>query len=181
MKLSEFLKENDAYDAFVRNIDKEHEGDATIDNAFTWGTTTEGHNYWSDISSKWYTVKGKEYDIICPFTEPAETGIVQQFDENIAKAKEAKIELQDNINPNHYTDMAISPYEYVTKNELNWEQGNVIKYISRYNNKNGKEESPQPSYQGGRPQGRRRPSSHTPRTTRSFNERHKPIQARHDG
>lgn len=64
----------------------------------------------------------------------------EQFDENIAKAKEAKIELQDNINPNHYTDMAISPYEYVTKNGMNWEQGNAIKYISRYKNKNQAED-----------------------------------------
>jgi hypothetical protein len=36
--------------------------------------------------------------------------------------------------------MKISPYEYITANELNWEQGNAVKYISRYKEKNGKED-----------------------------------------
>ena len=41
------------------------------------------------------------------------------------------------IEPDYYVDMKISPYEYITANELNWEQGNVVKYISRYKGKNG--------------------------------------------
>jgi hypothetical protein len=45
-----------------------------------------------------------------------------------------------NINPTYYTDMKISPYEYITANELNWEQGNIVKYISRYKGKNGAED-----------------------------------------
>jgi len=46
----------------------------------------------------------------------------------------------DKINPDYYTEMAISPYEYITKNKMNWEQANVVKYVSRYKGKNGKED-----------------------------------------
>ena len=40
----------------------------------------------------------------------------------------------------HYKRMNIQPVEYITANELSYLQGNVIKYISRYKNKNGKED-----------------------------------------
>jgi hypothetical protein len=46
----------------------------------------------------------------------------------------------DNINPSHYTSFAIPPKEYITANNLEWEVGNVIKYVSRYHMKNGKED-----------------------------------------
>ena len=45
-----------------------------------------------------------------------------------------------NINPTHYTDFAIPPNEYITANKLEWEVGNVIKYVTRYEKKNGLED-----------------------------------------
>ena len=48
--------------------------------------------------------------------------------------------MKDNINPNHYTDMKIAPNVYITENNLGWEVANVVKYVSRYENKNGKED-----------------------------------------
>lgn len=47
---------------------------------------------------------------------------------------------QDNVNPTHYTDMKIPPNVYITANELEWEVSNIIKYVSRYKNKNGIED-----------------------------------------
>ena len=47
---------------------------------------------------------------------------------------------EDSINPNHYTSFTIAPNEYITANELEWEVGNVVKYVSRYHLKNGKED-----------------------------------------
>ncbi len=46
------------------------------------------------------------------------------------------------IEPSHYTDLAISPLEYITKNEgeFTWCIANVIKYVSRYQRKNGLED-----------------------------------------
>lgn len=45
-----------------------------------------------------------------------------------------------NIEPKHYTDMVIAPNEYIKANDLSWNVGNVIKYISRYKMKNGIED-----------------------------------------
>ena len=40
----------------------------------------------------------------------------------------------------HYKDMAIQPIEYTLANKLGFCEGNVVKYISRYKNKNGIED-----------------------------------------
>ena len=37
----------------------------------------------------------------------------------------------------HYKDMVIQPYEFISKNDLSFFQGNVIKYVCRYKLKNG--------------------------------------------
>jgi len=50
------------------------------------------------------------------------------------------MERKDNINPKHYTDMAISPHEYNKLNNIPWNEAQVIKYISRWRSKGGKED-----------------------------------------
>jgi len=40
----------------------------------------------------------------------------------------------------HYSKMAIEPIEFIVQNGLGYIEGNVIKYISRYKNKNGLED-----------------------------------------
>ena len=37
----------------------------------------------------------------------------------------------------HYKDMPIQPSEFIFKNNLNWLEGNAIKYICRHSKKNG--------------------------------------------
>tara|TARA_R110002153_G_scaffold265550_2_gene428296 strand:+ start:103 stop:351 length:249 start_codon:yes stop_codon:yes gene_type:complete len=44
------------------------------------------------------------------------------------------------IGGNHYSKLAIEPYEYSIKNELNCYQFNVVKYVTRYKDKNGVED-----------------------------------------
>ena len=44
------------------------------------------------------------------------------------------------VGGNHYKDFVIEPIDFITKNNLGYCEGNVIKYVSRYNNKNGKED-----------------------------------------
>src|SRR6056300_2102268 len=41
------------------------------------------------------------------------------------------------IGGSQYKDFHIQPYEFISKNELSFFQGNVIKYVCRYKNKNG--------------------------------------------
>jgi len=44
------------------------------------------------------------------------------------------------VGGNHYKDFHIQPYEFISKNNLSFLQGNVIKYVCRYLNKNGIED-----------------------------------------
>lgn len=56
---------------------------------------------------------------------------------------EAKLKKDNNpIEPNHYTDMAISPLEFIEANQdvLTWCTSNVIKYVGRHQRKNGLED-----------------------------------------
>ena len=41
------------------------------------------------------------------------------------------------IGGSHYKNMVIQPFEFISKNELTFFQGNVIKYVCRYKQKNG--------------------------------------------
>lgn len=48
--------------------------------------------------------------------------------------------LSEQVGGNHYKSFCIQPIEFIHKNELNFIQGNVIKYVCRYNHKNGIED-----------------------------------------
>jgi hypothetical protein len=41
---------------------------------------------------------------------------------------------------NHYSKHKIQPYTFITTNSLSFFQGNVIKYVVRYKDKNGVED-----------------------------------------
>lgn len=45
--------------------------------------------------------------------------------------------LQTQSGGNHYKIMAIQPVEYIHANNLGYFEGNVVKYVSRWKNKNG--------------------------------------------
>ena len=57
--------------------------------------------------------------------------------DNIRKLR--SLENEEVTNPKHYDKVgfAIQPIEYITKNELDFLEGNVIKYVSRYQHKGG--------------------------------------------
>ena len=44
------------------------------------------------------------------------------------------------VGGSHYKFFVIQPYEFISKNNLSFFQGNVIKYVCRYLNKNGIED-----------------------------------------
>jgi len=44
------------------------------------------------------------------------------------------------VGGNHYTKFPIQPYEFISKNNLSFFQGNVVKYVCRYLGKNGIED-----------------------------------------
>lgn len=45
--------------------------------------------------------------------------------------------LDKQISGTHYKDMPIQPIEFITKNKLDWYQGNIVKYASRHHSKGG--------------------------------------------
>jgi hypothetical protein len=44
------------------------------------------------------------------------------------------------VGGNHYSKLAIQPYEYVTANGIPYIEGNVIKYVTRWKDKGGVED-----------------------------------------
>ena len=48
--------------------------------------------------------------------------------------------LKQQVGGDHYSKLAIQPVEYINKNNLTYLQGNVIKYVTRYKDKNGVED-----------------------------------------
>ena len=48
--------------------------------------------------------------------------------------------LDTQVGGDHYSSMTIQPIEYITKNDIRYCDGNVIKYVSRHREKNGIED-----------------------------------------
>jgi len=48
--------------------------------------------------------------------------------------------LKDNINPKHYKQGKIEVIEFILDQKMNYLEGNIIKYLSRYKHKNGIED-----------------------------------------
>ena len=44
------------------------------------------------------------------------------------------------IGGSHYKKFRIQPYEFISKNDLSFFQGNVVKYVCRYQRKGGAED-----------------------------------------
>jgi hypothetical protein len=44
------------------------------------------------------------------------------------------------IGGQHYKRLAIQPWDYIVQNDIGYMEGSVIKYISRWRNKNGLED-----------------------------------------
>jgi hypothetical protein len=48
--------------------------------------------------------------------------------------------LNTQVGGSHYKDLGIQPVEYASANNLDYFQGNVVKYVTRWRNKNGVED-----------------------------------------
>ena len=51
-----------------------------------------------------------------------------------------KLASEKQIGGNHYKQYAIQPIEFITKNNIPYIEGNIIKYILRWRDKNGVED-----------------------------------------
>ena len=48
--------------------------------------------------------------------------------------------LEQQVGGGHYKDFTIQPIEFIQGNQLNFCEGNAIKYVCRHRNKNGAED-----------------------------------------
>ena len=48
--------------------------------------------------------------------------------------------MKDNINPKHYKQGKIEVIDFILDQQMNYLEGNIVKYISRYKHKNGIED-----------------------------------------
>jgi len=48
--------------------------------------------------------------------------------------------LKNQVGGNHYKSMSIQPIEFIYKNSIPYHEANVIKYVCRHKNKNGKQD-----------------------------------------
>jgi hypothetical protein len=49
-------------------------------------------------------------------------------------------ELKTQVGGNHYKSMNIQPIEFIYQNSIPYHEANVIKYVCRHRNKNGKQD-----------------------------------------
>lgn len=60
---------------------------------------------------------------------------------NIDKTFENEVKITFNAtDPKHYNKLEIQPRDYITANKLDYNEGNVVKYVSRWRSKNGLED-----------------------------------------
>ena len=48
--------------------------------------------------------------------------------------------LKVQVGGDHYKTMKIQPIEYIMANDLSWCEGNIVKYITRWKQKGGKQD-----------------------------------------
>ena len=60
--------------------------------------------------------------------------------DNLAKLLAETSTLDEQVDGNHYKKLKIQPAYYSYKNKLSWHQGEIIKYVTRYKDKNGRKD-----------------------------------------
>lgn len=68
------------------------------------------------------------------------TGSIHESQQDDTKVNEKISAFDTQVGGSHYKDMAIQPTEYIVKNGLNFVEGNIIKYVTRYRIKGGLED-----------------------------------------
>ena len=156
MKLSDFLKQQSdtpqgksTYQAFIGNFDKDYEAEFfrtyetnLITSAFQWDICPEDYTFWDIISSKWQEVTDPENDMLWLLDGRAEqTPILPIGTNQLLDTKETKEldEAAKAIDPfgyyenseDHYAKHTIQLWDIIREYELDYFEGNALKYLLR--------------------------------------------------
>tara|TARA_R110002167_G_scaffold286450_1_gene491392 strand:- start:831 stop:1202 length:372 start_codon:yes stop_codon:yes gene_type:complete len=96
-----------------------------------------GDEFISNVLGSKIEIIDDDYDYYQCSTE---LGHIIELDDELLNNGYTKIKDIKQIGGNHYSKLGIEPYEYSIKNDLNCYQFNVIKYVTRYKDKNGIED-----------------------------------------
>ena len=138
MKLSDFLKQQgdtpqgkSTYQAFIDNFDKYYEAEFfrtyetnLITSAFQWDISPEGHTFWDIIAAKWKEVTAPENDMLWLL----DTKETKELDE-AAKAIDP-LGYYENSG-DHYAKHTIQLWDIIREYELDYFEGNALKYLLR--------------------------------------------------
>lgn len=90
-------------------------------------------------SEEFFAFEEHELELLSPSVRipngPDRDDITPQDIQGINKPTSA---LDKQVSGNHYKDCGIQPIEYIHANNLNYFEGNAVKYITRHRKKNGK-------------------------------------------
>ena len=86
---------------------------------------------------RWYVASGKELvgSSRLHLVKKDTDGVIDGVNEGVNVGATEK-----QIGGSHYKDLPIQPSEFIVQNKLDWYQGNVIKYVVRHDQKNGKQD-----------------------------------------
>lgn len=89
----------------------------------------------SPVCEECGAMEGQRHKMSCtqPYTDKETGG-------STWKPTDAKTPLDEQAGGDHYKKLVIQPIEYTTVNNLSYSQGNIIKYATRYKDKNGVED-----------------------------------------
>ena len=78
----------------------------------------------------------------CAIYDKAVSGglIVEETPSVIEPAEQPTERVPDTTEQDHYTNCAIQPIDFIVANNMDFLEGNIIKYVARYKNKNGLED-----------------------------------------
>ena len=138
MKLSDFLKQQgdtpqgkSTYQAFIDNFDKSYEAaffrtyeTDLITSAFQWDISPEDYTFWDIIAVKWEEVTDPENDMLWLL----DTKETKELDE-AAKAIDT-LGYYENSG-DHYAKHTIQLWDIIREYELDYFEGNALKYLLR--------------------------------------------------
>ena len=62
-RFRDFLKEHNAYDAYIKYNKGESDNPYVYIDAFLWSDTEEGHAYWNNLDNLWLDIVVKEDEV----------------------------------------------------------------------------------------------------------------------
>lgn len=89
-----------------------------VDGGFYWGDTIEGYDFWKEV------VEDRNFDVFFERYPKKES-------EQVQEQPTTRIESVEINSPYYYTIGGVQPIDLIEAKDLNFNLGNVIKYVSR--------------------------------------------------